>query len=147
MLILLPAEGKYESVSGGLNEDLFQQMTSGLSSYMVTLTMPRVSFESENKLKIPLQALGMETAFNGSADFSGIDGSTHNLYIDEVYRKAFVAVDEQGTEAAAATAVVIRTQAMKPSAEVVLDRPFIFLIYDQPTGQILFLGHLKDVTS
>jgi serpin B len=87
----------------------------------------------------------MKAAFEaGVADFSGMDGATGGLYIDEVYHKAFVAVDEQGTEAAAATAVVVREKSVPPPVTVSFDRPFMFLVYDMPTGQILFLGHLAD---
>lgn len=147
MLIVLPAEGEFDTVATGLNDDFFQQLLSNLSTHTTELTMPRFSFESETMLKPALQRLGMETAFiSGNADFSGLSEITdqESIRIDEVYHKAFVSVDEEGTEAAAATAVVIVPDSVKPPAEIVLDRPFIFLIYDEPTGQILFLGHLKD---
>jgi serpin B len=144
MLILLPAEGKFDAIASGLSDDFVQQMLSAMKQNSVTLTMPRFTFESENQLKAPLQALGMISAF-GDADFSGIDG-TRSLFISEVYHKAFIAVDEKGTEAAAATAVVMRKVAVMENKTVTLDRPFIFLIYDKPTGEILFLGHLKDPT-
>lgn len=145
MLIVLPAEGQFDSVAAGMNDGFFQQLLSHLSQHSTGLTMPRFSFEFEQKLKPALTQLGMEAAFKDYiADFSGLS-EEEPLVIDEVYHKAFVAVDEQGTEAAAATAVVINwIELATPSAEIVLDRPFIFVIYDEPTGQILFLGHLKD---
>jgi serpin B len=116
-----------------------------LAQAEVTLSLPKWTFESENKLKAPLQQLGMRAAFDaGTADFSGMDGNPGNLYIDEVYHKAFVAVDEQGTEAAAATAVVASDHSLSQSVTVSFDRPFMFLVYDTATGQILFLGHLAD---
>lgn len=142
MLVLLPAEGKFDTIASGLNDAFLQQVLSAMSESSVILTMPRFTFESENTLKAPLQALGMVNAF-ADADFSGIN-STDKLWIDEVYHKAFIAVDEEGTEAAAATAVVLTGKAAMENKTVTLDRPFIFLIYDNPTGQVLFLGHLKD---
>jgi serpin B len=79
----------------------------------------------------------------GGADFSGMNGM-RTLWIDDVYHKAFIAVDEKGTEAAAATAVVAVDESALQPVTLSLDRPFMFLIYDQPTGQILFLGQLVD---
>jgi serpin B len=63
--------------------------------------------------------------------------------VDEVYHETFIAVDERGTEAAASTAVVLKGRGVNP-ATLVFDRPFLYLVYDEPTGQILFLGHLVD---
>ena len=144
MLILLPAEGQFEKIAGSLNDTFYQELLSNLSGTTVKLTMPRFSFESENPLKSPLQSLGMTVPFSDTADFSGISGK-RDLFIDEVYHKAFVAVDEKGTEAAAATAVVMtKSSAPLKVPEVTLDRPFVFTIYDHPTGEILFLGHLAD---
>ena len=144
MLLILPAEGAFEQIAGSLDEAFFQQLRAARSQYQVTLTLPRFEFESENPLKAPLSALGMPGAFVETADFSGIAGGVQPLWIDEVYHKAFVAVDEQGTEAAAATAVVIATLSAPPSAEAIFERPFLFAIVDEPTGQILFLGQLVD---
>jgi serpin B len=142
MLVLLPAEGKFDTVASGLNDAFLQQVLSAMSETFVILTMPRFTFESENKLSHSLKALGMVSAFE-DADFSGIN-RTGGIWIDEVYHKAFIAVDEEGTEAAAATAVGMKAGVGMENKTVTLDRPFIFLIYDEPTGQVLFLGHLKD---
>jgi serpin B len=147
MLLILAEAGDLGSLQQSLDGALFDQIRSSLSEYLVTLTLPKWSVESENKLKAPLQALGMQQAFTSIADFSGIDGASGNLFIDEVYHKAFVAVDEQGTEAAAATAVVVTKHTVKvppPTTEIAFDQAFVFLIYDEPTGQILFLGQLVD---
>ena len=111
-----------------------------LKPVLATLSMPKFEFEWELSLKDPLRELGMESAFEG-ADFSGMDG-TRNLAITDVLHKSFIAVDEQGTEAAAATAVIIGETAAPEVVEVTVDRPFIFLIRDKPTGAILFLGRL-----
>ena len=89
--------------------------------------------------------MGMPDAFEpGTADFSGMDG-TRSLFISDVFHKAFVAVDEKGTEAAAATAVIMgRSAAMEPDLVLTVDRPFIFLIRDKSTGAILFVGRVLD---
>jgi serpin B len=144
MLFILPAEGEAASFSARLDDALLSEIRSGLREHDVTLELPRFSFESENRLKAPLQALGMTLPFTDDADFSAIAGGVEPLWIDEAYHKAFVAVDEEGTEAAAATAIVARTRSVKPLAAIALNRPFVFCIYDEPTGQILFLGRLAD---
>ena len=103
--------------------------------------MPKFTYESQLRLKETLAAMGMPAAF-GDADFSGMDG-TRLLFIDNVYRKAFVSVDEAGTEAAAATAVVVAKLGMpEEPVEVTIDQPFVFLIRDIESGAILFLGHV-----
>jgi len=108
----------------------------------VALTMPRFEFESSFSLKEALAAMGMPVAFSGSADFSGMTGN-RDLFIADVIHKAFVSVDEAGTEAAAATAVVMELTALPGTpVEVTLDRPFVFLIHDIETGAILFVGRV-----
>ncbi|HEY8942776.1 MAG TPA: serpin family protein [Polyangiaceae bacterium] len=146
MLLVLPGEDgtEFASFAANLDDARLQEILAALSEYEVTLGLPKFQFESEYKLKTPLQTLGMPGAFTRSADFSGIAGGIERLWIDEVFHKAFVAVDEKGTEAAAATAVVIRGESAKPQASIRFDRPFLFVIYDEPTGQLLFLGHLLD---
>jgi serpin B len=143
MLLVLPAEGAFDSVVSGIDEAFFQDLRGRLGHYDVTVTLPKFQFETKSRLKGPLIELGMPAPFQ-SADFSGIAGGIESLVIDEVYHNTFVAVDEQGTEAAAATAVVIGTESATPSAEISFDRPFVFAIYDEPTGQVLFIGHLQD---
>ncbi|HDD24147.1 MAG TPA: hypothetical protein ENF52_01775 [Chloroflexi bacterium] len=109
--------------------------------------MPKFVYEAGLELKGALTELGMEAAFQPmKADFSGIDG-TRDLYLDEVFHKAFIAVDEVGTEAAAATAAVIGTKTSpvhEPCLEVKVDRPFFLLIRDVRTEVILFMGRVLD---
>jgi serpin B len=115
----------------------------------VDLTMPRFKFTSQFGLSKPLKELGMVDAFDPDrADFSGMT-SEEKLFISAVLHKAFVAVDEKGTEAAAATAVVMATTMMPQQPEVVFraDRPFLFLIRHRPTGTVLFLGRLATPAS
>ena len=106
--------------------------------------MPKFEFESDFSLKDSLAAMGMPDAFTGAADFSGMTGD-RDLFIAEVIHKAFVSVDEAGTEAAAATAVMVAKLAMpEEPVEVTMDRSFIFLIRDIETGAILFVGRVLD---
>ena len=107
---------------------------------------PKFKMTSEFSLSQQLQALGMKKAF-GDADFSGMDGTT-KLYLSAVLHKAFVEVNEEGTEAAAATAVVVRTRSARPMGpRFRADHPFLFLIRDKATGSILFLGRYAEPPS
>ncbi len=143
MVILLPQEGAFETFEGTLDAERVGTMVQDMTSTSVALTMPKFSFDWDVSLKETLPAMGMPVAFGGGADFSGMTGS-RDLFIDDVIHKAFVAVDEEGTEAAAATAVVMRESAPASPVEFTVDRPFIFLIRDRETGTILFIGRVMD---
>ena len=104
MVILLPEAGKFEAFEEGLQAQQVCDIISGLQPTEVALTMPQFEFDSEFSLKDTLAGMGMPIAFSGGADFSGMTGNPE-LFISDVVHKAFVAVDEAGTEAAAATAV------------------------------------------
>jgi serpin B len=144
MLIVLPDEGRFEEIEKGFDREFFDGVRAALGNQSVSLALPKFTFEFGVKLNDAMKALGIEQAFVlGDADFSGITGDK-SLYVDGIIHKTFVAVDERGTEAAAATAVVGAAGSVpKP---VTCDRPFLFVIYDEPTGQILFLGRLTDPT-
>jgi serpin B len=145
MLVVLPPEGRFADTAGKLDATLVDSLRSNLGSALVTLSLPKWTFESEHTLKAALQVLGMNAAFDSrAADLSGMDGMPGHIYIDDVYHKAFIAVDEEGTEAAAATAVVFHAASLPPHYTLAFDRPFMFVVYDRPTGQLLFLGHLAD---
>ncbi len=143
MVILLPAEGQFEAFAQGLDGQELASMVQAIRPMQVSLTLPRFKFETKLELRDALMGLGMEQAFDPEqADFSGMTGQ-RDLFIDDVYHKAYVAVDENGTEAAAATAVVMRlTSAPAETREVRVDRPFLFLIRDIQSGAVLFLGHV-----
>jgi len=142
MLILLPRDGQFTAFEESLDAGRASAIIGALEQRQVALTMPQFEFESEFKLKPALSALGMPGAFTEAADFSGMTGG-HDLFISEVVHKAFVSVDEAGTEAAAATAVIMKLTAIpEPPVEFTADRPFIFLIRDIETGAILFLGRV-----
>jgi len=144
MIILLPDSGKFESFRNSLNAALVDHIVSDLQSREVDLTMPKFQFESEFSLADTLAAMGMPVAFSDEADFSGMTGN-RELTITDVVHKAFVSVDEAGTEAAAATAVVVGLTAIPVQpVQVTVDRPFMFLIRDIETGTILFVGRVMN---
>jgi serpin B len=147
MVILLPRKENFEQFEGSLDYQLVDSLIKALEYQRVSLTMPKFEFESEFRLKETLAAMGMPDAFVWPiADFSGMTGN-RDLFIGDVIHKAFVSVDESGTEAAAATAVVMLPTAGPPeepeeAVEVTVDRPFIFLIRDIETGAIVFVGRV-----
>jgi len=143
MDVILPAEGGFAEFEAGLTGDALEGMLQQVNYTQVKLALPKFKVESDFSLKEPLAGLGMEQAFvPGQADFSGMDGS-HELYIQDALHKAFVSVDEAGTEAAAATVVIvgIKSAPMEPLS-VTVDRPFVFLIRDSESGAILFVGRV-----
>jgi len=143
MVILLPRAGQFEAFEGSLDAQRVDGIVRGLEHKRVALTMPKFEFESDFSLRETLVALGMPIAFSAGADFSGMTGN-RDLFIADVIHKAFLSVDEAGTEAAAATAVVMMPTAMPPKepVEVTVNRPFVFLIHDIETGTILFVGRV-----
>jgi serpin B len=144
MVILLPEAGQFQAFEEGLQAQQVCDIISDLQPTGVALTMPKFEFDSEFSLTDTLAGMGMPIAFSGDADFSGMTG-TLALYISEVIHKAFVSVDEAGTEAAAATAVIMpESGPPELPVEVTIDRPFIFLIRDIETGAILFVGRVMN---
>ena len=143
MVVVVP-DGDLATLEAGLDANMFAAITASLSPHQVQLTLPKFRVEAPLDLRQALQALGMVDAFvDGAADFSPIDG-TRNLVITDVKHKGFIAIDERGTEAAAATAVVIGPTSVPPQAELVVDKPFLYFIRDLPTGAILFVGRIVD---
>ncbi len=143
MVILLPEEGQFKGFEGSLDAALAASIVSDLAYRQVVLTMPKFEFESELGLGDTLAQMGMPIAFSAAADFSGITGD-RSLLISGVLHKAFVSVDEAGTEAAAATTVGTGTGMPPEPVEVTLDRPFIFMIRDIETNAVLFAGRIAD---
>jgi serpin B len=144
MVILLPASGNFEAFEEGLQAQQVDAIIKDLKNTRIALTMPQFKFESQFSLKDTLAGMGMRDAFSpDDADLSGMTGNPE-LFISDVVHKAFVAVDEAGTEAAAATAVIVGTTSapVGPLVEVTIDRPFIFLIRDIQTGAIIFVGRV-----
>jgi serpin B len=145
MDILVPDEGKFNDFEGQLNIDKFNNILAGLQPTTLDLELPKFSFSSNSDLGGQLSTLGMTDAFDpNKADFSGMTGN-RDLFIGKVLHKAFVAVDEKGTEAAAATAVTLgATSILEQNVHLIIDRPFIFVIRDLSSRQILFLGRVVD---
>jgi len=142
MVILLPDAGQFEKFEGLLDYNYVENIIGDLAYKSVDLTMPKFEFESEFDLSKTLAAMGMPLAFSDFADFSGMT-NIEGLKIGSVIHKAFVSVDEAGTEAAAATAVVVVPTSMpEEPVQVTVDHPFIFLIRDIQTGSILFVGRV-----
>ena len=158
MLILLPKQGEdydfetgevttfnytledIELSSEKLNEYKAQMQETKLDS----ISLPKFEFDSKYTLNENLKALGMPTAFSGGADFSGMDG-TKNLFISAVIHQAYVKVDEEGTEAAAATGIVMELKSVPMPRNVFrADHPFIFIIQQKETGNILFMGRVNN---
>ncbi len=149
MLVLLPREREgLPALEAGLTADKLTGWTKALRPRDVKLWLPRFKMEAQFSLKATLSAMGMADAFDmKKADFSGMNGGK-DLFIGAVVHKAFVEVNEAGTEAAAATAVVMQTRsAVRPvdePAEFRADHPFLFFLRDMRTGAILFAGRLSD---
>lgn len=150
--ILLPDEGRYGEIEGSLDAVLLDQILLNMESSRIRLAMPKFELESSFDLAGTLEEMGMPNAFDERlAEFQGMDGLSclaeddECLLISGVAHKAFVSVDESGTEAGASTAVVVGiTKAVMPEEpiEVTIDRPFILLIRDRDTGSVLFLGRI-----
>lgn len=147
MLILIPKQvDGLASVERDLSPANLSRWLSGLKSTLIELRLPKFRITSSFQLRDVLVAMGMRAAFSpGAADFSGM-ADTRDLFIGAVIHKAFVDVDEKGTEAAAATAVIAQLGGGPPGqpVQVRVDRPFLFLIRDNRTGSILFMGRVTD---
>ncbi|MDD1658176.1 MAG: serpin family protein [Methanomicrobiales archaeon] len=148
MLVLLPKANNLAAVEDTLTVQQFSQWRNALRSQRVKVAFPKFTMETKYSLPATLSSMGMPTAFTGEADFSGMDG-TKDLYIGDVIHQAFVEVNEEGTEAAAATAVVMKATGIRDEPPIPVfraDHPFLFLIQDNDTGNILFMGRVMDPT-
>jgi serpin B len=143
MTVALPTAG---SESAALRE-LLADGLHGVGQEGLTLTMPRWTYRVATDLKKPLTSLGMGEAFSPGADFSGMTEDVA-LEISEVLHQTYVAVDEAGTEAAAATAVGMADSAVAQGPPpLLLDRPFLYVIHDTAHGTPLFVGRVADPSS
>ena len=143
MIIIVPDSGMFETIEQNLNSTFLNEMINNLETRDVILRMPKFEYESRFDLTQTLYNMGMQDAFTGLADFSGITG-TLDLSIAKVIHQASITLDESGTEAAAATAVIFWENAASNLLEITIDRPFIYMIRDNQTGAILFLGRVKN---
>jgi serpin B len=144
MVVVVPKSGPLDAFEAGLDGAKLQAISAALEGAEVAVSLPKFTFKGKASLSQALTALGMGVAFSDAADFSGIHAEG-GLEISDVIHQTFVAVDEDGTEAAAATAVVVGTTSIAPPGiDFKADRPFVFMIRDVQTGTILFLGHVTD---
>ncbi len=143
MDIIVPDAGQFSDFEAKIDAAQLGQILSSMQPTLVEFGMPKYDFTSSFDLSEQLKTLGMTEAFDSQqADFSGMDGA-RDLYISAAIHKAFISVDETGTEAAAATAISMGvTSAPIPGAALTIDRPFIFVIRDLETGQTLFVGRV-----
>ncbi|MDF1597463.1 MAG: serpin family protein [Acidimicrobiia bacterium] len=144
MLVILPDEGSFAQVEASLSDGLIDQVVESLSPDQVILALPKFEIRTQLGLVPALQAIGLREATSAAADFTGMTGSK-DLYISDVVHEAWISADEAGTEAAAATAVVMSlTAAPMEPVPFVVDRPFLFVLRDATTGLILFMGRVVD---
>lgn len=146
MSLVLPDPGKLAAVEAAMSGGGLLAMTSGFSSRWVKVSVPRWTARTTADLVRPLSALGMATAFAPDrADFSGMT-TQERLYLKAVLHQGWIEVDEQGTKAAAATAVVLEALSGRNGPHLTLDfdRPFLWVIHDVATGTPLFLGRVAD---
>ena len=154
MAILFPDEGRFREFEESLDASVVDRILEDLETRRVLLAMPKFEVKASFSLADALEAMGMPNAFDErAADFSGMDGNSclagdaECLLVTDVVHQAFVSVDEAGTEAAATTAVIVGTKSVDPAEPVSLtiDRPFIFLVRDQATGAVLFVGRVSEL--
>jgi serpin B len=146
MVLVVPDAGTFDAFEAALTGDTLEAILAAAPTTMYSVTMPRFTVQASLPLARTLAGMGMTDAFTGNADFSGIDG-THDLFIKDVVHQTVVAVDEKGTKAAAATAVTFQAKlAVELGELLVVDHPFLFVIRDEATGTILFLGRVVDPT-
>ena len=148
VMFILPEDGKFEEFQSSLNGEVIQNIFDKFNNETeIELTFPSYSFETSLTLKSPLQKMGMNKAFKGG--FQKMTApQQNNLAISEIYHKTFVGLDNNGVEAAAATAVVMADMAVPPEehlkVKLELDRPYYFVIYESDSKSPLFVGRVMD---
>ena len=144
MLILLPFDNDIEVLENSFTIEKLTEWKKSLRKRRVKIYIPKFKFKTKYFLFETLSNLGMPTAFTNSADFSGMTG-TKDLEIDKVIHQAFIEVNEEGTEAAAATGIGMMPTSMPPPTPIFkADHPFIFIIQQNETGNILFMGRVSN---
>ena len=148
MTVLLPAAGRFAEIEADVIDMGVGAYLEAMTPTMALVRLPRWTFRTQAPLKGPLLGLGVEDAFDpGRADLSAMTAE-EELHLTAVAHEVFIAVDEEGTEAAAATAVVSgTTSAPVVELELTADRPFLFVIHDVALGTPLFLGRVTDPRS
>jgi len=143
MIVILPNETDgIENIENSFNYDSYKKIIASMNKTKVRLLLPKFKTECDYYLKDALSTMGMPIAFSYTADFSGMTGN-NELYINNVFHKAMINVSEEGTEASAVTAVFMF---IKVNNEIIknfiVDHPFLFIIKENETGTILFIGKI-----
>ncbi len=143
MLLLLPAQGGLKDLESALSPEQLTAWKQALYREKVEVSLPRFVLKERYSLPETLAEMGMPSAFTLQADFSGMDGKK-DLYIRQAVHQGFVEVNEEGTEAAAATGVSMDLKSIPmPATQFRADRPFLFLIQERETGRIVFMGRVQ----
>ena len=146
MLVILPKLVRNNNI-GNIEKDISGKMLDDYCAQLkkeeVDVALPKFKLETSYRLVPVLKNMGMTSAFNNKANFSGISGK-NDLYISDVLHKASVEVDEEGTEAAAATVVIMHEKCMRRAKRFIANNPFIFMIKDKVNGLILFMGKINN---
>jgi len=145
MAILLPKEeNNINEIINTLSHENWQQWNEHFNSTTINLFLPKFKIEYSKKLNNALKNIGMNIAFSDEADFSNMDG-TDQLFISNVNHKTWIEINEEGTEAAAATSVEMTGKGMNMDTTFNVNHPFIFLIYEEQSKAILFIGKINNV--
>jgi serpin B len=146
MLVVLPPAGEFEKRARAFDTERLDALVDGLEPRRLGLSVPRFEFEWGADLCKPFEQLGVVDAFDpDTAEFAGIAETDEPFALDGLYHEAMLAVDEAGTEAAAATGATMGTVSIPPEApDFTADRPFLCLIRDRETGAVLFLARVAD---
>lgn len=145
MWIAMPVEGGMSALLEGLADGGLQGLKNGAEMRQVALSLPKLDLQQQNSLSDALKLLGVEKPFSPAADFSAM--SDEALYIGDVLQSVRVQLDEEGTRAAAATAVMLLegcAPMTEPPVEMCVDRPFVFLIADSETESVYFAGIVEN---
>ncbi|MFW2380497.1 MAG: serpin family protein [Acidimicrobiales bacterium] len=143
MMVIVPGEGRFSEIEAQLADGLLDEISSIRNDHGVRIALPKFDFKTSADLTPLFNELGVVEAFTPEADFSGIS-SQADLYISGAFHQATIEVDEVGTTATAATALVVSATSAPPPAEIRADRPFIFVIEHDETGEPLFIGRVVD---
>lgn len=143
MAIVMPTRDNLAAVEANLNATWLGALLTGFRTTDVELRLPKWTFRLPAQLRAALSSLGMPTAFTPYADFTAMS-TEPSLCIDDVVHETFIAVDEKGAEAAAASAVIIRPPSIPQGPQFFVNRPFLYVIHDRLTGVPLFLGRVHD---
>lgn len=148
MFVVLPPEGMdIDDILPYVNEKVYQEAMSMLAPAEVKFRMPKVKMETEMLLNDVLMAMGVRTAFTAAADFKGIS-QTGPLVVSQVKQKCYIEIAEAGTEAAAVTSIQVRLTSVRPESDtktMTVDRPYVFLIADKMSDNILFAGKIVNL--